>query len=101
LYSVPKAAAVYGWLFAPGKDTQFALAGLAAGSYVVQWYDPWTGEAVPRLTGHKINVNAKGMVEIDAAEALKVLGDAVADQPFPTKSRLARGQDAAFKIQQE
>jgi hypothetical protein len=101
LHSAAQPDFVCGWLFAPATDTRLTLSGLATGRFQLHWYDPWTGEPVPGLAAQGIEVSEKGAVEIDAAVALKALRAAGAVQPFPTKTRLARGQDAAFKLQRD
>ena len=99
LHSTPKAEAACGWLFVPKTDTQLRLLGLPAGAYVLRWYDPWTGEAVAGVADSEIQAREGGEVRIDCAAALRALRAAAAEAPFPARSRLARGRDAAFKLE--
>ncbi len=89
-------AGVYGWLFAPGAETKFRLQGLAPGEYWLGWFDPWTGRLVPGREPERLTIGPGGEAEIDAAAPLARLRAAA--PPFPEKSRLARGQDAAFRL---
>ncbi|MFO7898112.1 MAG: hypothetical protein R6V58_03515 [Planctomycetota bacterium] len=89
--------AVYGWLLSVGGDARLTLTGLAAGTYRLRWYDPWTGKPVARLPAPEpIEVMDKKEVEIDAGPALKRL--AADAKRFPDETREHRGLDAAFKL---
>jgi hypothetical protein len=96
LCSTGDAPGVHGWLFAPGNDARFSLRGLPAGTYLLEWFDPWTGRAIESPVPQRVEVGEAGAIEIDAAAALAVLRANA--EPFPTRSRLARGSDVAFRL---
>ena len=95
LHATRGAEAVYGWVFSPEGDGAFAISGLKPGAYRLQWFDPWTGDALPDLKPQRVAA-AGAPVPLDAGPALARLADAW--PVFPTDTRLARGQDAAFKL---
>ena len=87
---------VCGWLLAPGADAKLTLKGLKPGTWRLEWFDPWTGRALAEPKPARLEVARDGALELDAGPALARLGAAA--EPFPEKSRLARGRDAAFKL---
>jgi hypothetical protein len=93
--------AVYGWVFAAGDRAVFKLCGLGEGEFVLTWYDPWTGRPVPGLAPQTLRANAldaanRPCLMLDAAPALRLIRAAA--PPFIAQSRLARGDDVAFKL---
>jgi hypothetical protein len=91
---------VYGWLFAPDTapgTASFAITGLPAGTYTIRRFDPWTGRPIPGFGSANAAVTkADASLTADAGAALQRL--AASAPPFPSESRLARGQDVAFTI---
>jgi len=93
--------ALYGWLYAPEEPVSFAVRGLGEGEYLLTWYDPWTGRPIPGLNPQSVRANvldAAGLpcLKVDAAPALRALRAAA--PPFLIQSRMARGDDVAFKL---
>ncbi len=97
LYSAEEVAPVIGWLFASGRNAAFSLRGLSPGRYRIVWYDPWTGAPLEGMEPESFTVDEDGAVHLDASEALEVMRENSA--VFPLESRLARGKDAAFRIE--
>ncbi len=85
-----------GWLFAPGDETHLELRGLPAGTWQLQWFDPWTGEAMEQPGPQTLEADGASALVLDAGPALERLRSTA--KPFPEQSRLSRGRDAAFKL---
>ena len=88
---------LYGWLFTPDAEAAFSVEGLTPGQYRITWSDPWTGIQVTKPHSANLTVGAKKALKLDAGPVLKQLR--LQAKPFPAKSRLARGQDVAFKLE--
>ncbi len=99
LHSKASPDCVYGWLFSTIREAPFSINGLTAGNYAVTWFDPWTGEPIPNLAPQEFTAKENESVQLDALYALKVLRANL--PPFPAKSRLSKGHDAAFKIERK
>jgi len=91
-----RTTSVYGWPFTSKDETEITLNGLKPGKYQLRWFDPWTGKPL-ELRSQTIIVDKETSIRIDALRALKEIRSTV--PPFPKRSRLARGQDAAFKLE--
>ena len=95
----PKHTSVYGWMFTRGgESTMIALRGVMPGTYMLTWYDPWTGEQIdaPGANGVVTIAATSGPIGLDAKPALKALSP---KEEFPKKTRLSRGQDVAFRLE--
>jgi len=96
LHSIEQPDAVYGWLYSTGKAARFRIEGLQPGTYRLTWHDPWTGE--PAGEAQSVTVRHGAAITLSAGPALAKLRAAA--KPFPAESRLAKGNDVAFKLTQ-
>ena len=94
LYSIKRPDAVYGWLYSPAGTPKFTVRGLAPGAYKLNWYDAWTGR--PATKARNVTVTKTRPLAVNAAPILARLRAAA--KPFPAETRLAKGQDVAFKL---
>ncbi len=96
LYARAERDALHGWCFDPDGAFALEVAGLAAGTYRLRWYDPWTGTAA----GKELRVETDdGRLRLDGAAARAELPGL--DLRFPAETRLAKGRDLAFKLIRE
>jgi hypothetical protein len=86
-----------GWLFCRPTRGAFRIVGLSKGRYRVTWYDPWSGNAIPKHAPTILTTDTKGILTIDPQPILKALREA--SPAFSKNSRLPKGHDVAFKIE--
>ena len=92
LYS-ERAACLYAWLYAPGRAAPIRISGLRPGTYALTWYDTWQGKHVAE---RELRVGKNTAAVVDPTAVLARLRAAA--KPFPSQTRLAQGDDVAFKL---
>ena len=63
----------WGWAFVGLHSGSFAVTGLKAGTYQLEFIDPWNGEVIPGLTARTVTTELGGKINIDFSEAIKLL----------------------------
>ena len=89
-----RAGTVYGWLYCHGRAGAITFRGLRPGAYELAWYDTWSGKYIGGAAN--LRVDKAGTLALDPNPVLAKLRAAA--KPFPAKSRLAQGDDVAFKL---